>query len=244
MAVQCTGSIAPGPGRIRDFRHRLLGGAGDDMLLGGPGDDRLDGGPGRDFILGGSDWDVAVYSDSPDGVTIFLDDSNLIVGNGGHAEGDILVGIEGVTGSDHDDLLDGTNNSKSNLLDGGAGDDALWGGGFDHPDTLVGGPGDDQLHAIVHPGIMEGGPGNDTFQYYGSRVESNGEIKDFTKGDDMISLDFYNGSVSGADLDTMLQGSSGNVLDLSLLGPEFVDFGSITLNVPVSTLDASDFIIA
>ena len=25
MAVQCTGSIAPGPGRIRDFRHRLFG---------------------------------------------------------------------------------------------------------------------------------------------------------------------------------------------------------------------------
>ena len=25
MAVQCTGSIAPGPSRIRDFRHRLLG---------------------------------------------------------------------------------------------------------------------------------------------------------------------------------------------------------------------------
>ena len=25
MAVQCTGSITPGPGRIRDFRHRLLG---------------------------------------------------------------------------------------------------------------------------------------------------------------------------------------------------------------------------
>ena len=25
MAVQCTGSIAPGPGRIRDFRHRLVG---------------------------------------------------------------------------------------------------------------------------------------------------------------------------------------------------------------------------
>ncbi len=25
MVVQCTGSIAPGPGRISDFRHRLLG---------------------------------------------------------------------------------------------------------------------------------------------------------------------------------------------------------------------------
>ena len=28
MVVQCTGSIAPGPGRISDFRHRLLGGLG------------------------------------------------------------------------------------------------------------------------------------------------------------------------------------------------------------------------
>ena len=25
MVVQCTGSIAPGPGRISDFRHRLIG---------------------------------------------------------------------------------------------------------------------------------------------------------------------------------------------------------------------------
>ena len=38
-------------------------------------------------------------------------------------------------------------------------------------------------------------------------------------------------------------GSSGNVLDLSLLGAEFADFGSVTLTVPASTLDASDFII-
>ena len=37
MAVQCTGSIAPGPGRIRDFRHRLLGAAElvDDLVFDG-----------------------------------------------------------------------------------------------------------------------------------------------------------------------------------------------------------------
>ena len=52
-----------------------------------------------------------------------------------------------------------------------------------------------------------------------------------------------NGAVSNADLENMLDGSSGNILDLSLLGAEFADFGSVTLNVPVSTLDASDFII-
>ena len=52
-----------------------------------------------------------------------------------------------------------------------------------------------------------------------------------------------NGAVSNADLENMLDGSSGNVLDLSLLGAECADFGSFTLNVPVSTLAASDFII-
>lgn len=42
----------------------------------------------------------------------------------------------------------------------------------------------------------------------------------------------------------MLRNSTGNVLDLSLLGAGFEDFGEITLNVPVSTLDASDFVIS
>ena len=61
-------------------------------------------------------------------------------------------------------------------------------------------------------------------------------------GEDLIAFDF-NGDVSTSDLNNMLTGSRGNVLDLSLLGPEFADFHDIFLNVPVSTLDASDFII-
>ena len=105
----------------------------------GPSDDSLTGGTGRDVLLGGEGADVAVYSDSPAGVTIFLDDTKLIVSSGGHAEGDILVGIEAVTGSRHHDLLDGTNNSTINWLSGGGGNDALWGGGHDHADSLVGG---------------------------------------------------------------------------------------------------------
>ena len=90
---------------------------------------------------------------------------------------------------------------------------------------------------------MIGGPGNDIFEYFGSRMDTDGEIQDFAKGEDLIAFDFFNGDVSASDLNNMLTGSRGNVLDLSLLGPEFVDFEDIQLNVSVSTLDESDFII-
>ena len=91
--------------------------------------------------------------------------------------------------------------------------------------------------------MLIGGPGDDTFEYHGSQF-SGGEIEDFTKGEDTIAFAFSNAEVSAADLDNMLRNSTGNVLDLSLLGPEFEDFGELTLNVPVSTLDASDFVIS
>ena len=122
-------------------------------------------------------------------------------------------------------------------------DDTLWGGGFDHPDVLHGGAGDDHLLTLSHPGIMIGGPGNDKFEYYGRRMDTDGEIQDFTQGEDLIVFDFSNGDVSASDLNTLLRDSRGNVLDLSLLGPEFTDFEDIQLNVPVSTLSASDFVI-
>ena len=57
-------------------------------------------------------------------------------------------------------------------------------------------------------------------------------------------FNFSVGDITTSDLDNMLRNSSGNVLNLSLLGPEFRNFGDLTLNVPVSALDASNFIIA
>ena len=67
---------------------------------------------------------------------------------------------------------------------------------------------------------------------------------DFTKGEDTIELAFSNADVSASDLNNLLRNSTGSVLDLSLLGPGFEDFGELTLNVPVSTLGASDFVIS
>lgn len=218
----------------------LFGGAGDDILLGGPGDDRLQGDAGADILLGGPGRDVVSYTDSPAAVDVGL---RFGRGEGGTAEGDILVGIESIIGSDHDDELDGRDDRQSNVLSGGRGDDILFGGGHDHPDRLQGGPGADHLQARKHPGVMEGGPGADRFEYFGRQMDSDGEIVDFTKGEDLIVFDFSNGDVSEADLDAMLQGSNGNRLDLSLLGPEFAEFGDIELNVQVSTLSVSDFII-
>ena len=205
------------------------------------------GGVGADYLNGGEGIDIVSYSDSQvspagAGITVSLANDMLVPGSGGYAEGDILIGVEGVIGSAGDDHLDAADNGSIDGLQGGAGNDTLRGGG-DGPDHLDGGGGDDHLLALNHGGEMVGGPGNDTFEYSGNEF-SGGEIEDFTKGDDMIKFAFSDADVSVADLNNMLRNSSGNVLDLSLLGPGFEDFGELTLNVPVSTLDASDFVIS
>lgn len=82
----------------------IRGGAGWDMLVGGPGADRLDGGEsgameddeGTQTIAEDVDW--AVYRHATEGgVTVNLD---TMMGEGGDAMGDVLVGIELVWGSD------------------------------------------------------------------------------------------------------------------------------------------------
>ena len=167
----------------------------------------------------------------------------LVPGRGGHAEGDLLIGIEGVGGSQGNDELDATNNGRFDALFGEGGNDTLLGGGGGHPDHLEGGPGDDHLRAHSDGGTMVGGPGNDIFEYYGPRF-AGGEIQDFTKGEDKIKFDFgESGLIEEDDLGRLLRSSQGNVLSLELLGAGFEDFGNLTLNVSVSTLSVSDFII-
>ena len=199
----------------------LFGDEGNDILLGGPGSDGFDGGAGADVFIGGDDdgADVVVYSDSPSGVTVALNDSLIPVGRGGHAEGDVLLGIEGLVGSPHDDRLEAGGNGRHDVLDGGHGNDTLR-GGIDDADYLIGGAGDDRLVALEHGGIMEGGAGNDIFEYAGSDF-TGGEIKDFTKGEDRIQLTELN--VDAAQFARLLRSSSGNELDLGRLGAGFED---------------------
>ena len=166
----------------------IRGGGGDDVLRGGRGNDTLDGGEGEDtiradlgddwilgsrdadYINGGDGFDTVDYSDSPrgggflhDGVRIDIGSSSLIVlGRGGHAEGDILVNIEKVIGSRYDDKIEVNDIWGASIFDdpvaheayGGDGDDELWGFEVDY---LNGGPGDDTL--VTHDsGVVEEAP--------------------------------------------------------------------------------------
>jgi Ca2+-binding RTX toxin-like protein len=102
----------------------ILGLGGNDIILAGGGNDILSGGKGFDILNGGSGRDTADYSDAATGVTV-----NLALGlalNDGDGGIDVLVSIENVTGSAHNDVITGDN--QANELAGGAGNDLLSGG--------------------------------------------------------------------------------------------------------------------
>ncbi|WP_108723972.1 malectin domain-containing carbohydrate-binding protein [Hyphococcus luteus] len=134
----------------------LFGGAGADTLAGGDGDDILYGGAGADSLEGGAGQNWASYEDATSAVTY---DGETPANGAGDAQGDILVNIYGVEGSDFDDLLRG-GVSSADVFDGGAGDDTLEGRGG--ADTLIGGAGVDSL---------DGGDGFDTAVFEGLRSE-------------------------------------------------------------------------
>lgn len=101
----------------------ITGGIANDSLSGLEGDDTLQGGAGADLIDGGSGFDIASYAGSAAGVTVDLGQG---IARGGDAEGDVLTGIEGLTGSTFADVL--TGDAGANRLSGGGGNDRIDGG--------------------------------------------------------------------------------------------------------------------
>lgn len=131
-----------------------------DSLYGGAGNDLLDGGPAADLLDGGEGFDLAYYANSKQGVNIQLaDPAKGISGTatGGDATGDTLISIEGIVGTNANDILKG--NSEANEFIGNNGSDELY--GYDGNDTLYGGNGDDQLSGGNGNDIIDGGTGND-----------------------------------------------------------------------------------
>jgi len=143
----------------------LIGNGYDNVLSGLGGNDDLEGGAGADTLDGGWGVDSAIYADSPAGVTV-----NLLWGSasGGDAEGDKLISIESLYGSEYDDGLFGDNGANS--LQGEGGSDTLLGFGDDDflegslgQDSLNGGDGDDRLSGGPGGDTLVGGPGADKF---------------------------------------------------------------------------------
>ena len=140
----------------------LYGTAAADVINGLNGNDTLKGFGGADRLDGGAGIDTVFYGDSTSGVGI-----NLATGRGvgGSAEGDTLISIENVFGSNFNDSLTGT--SGNNQLHGQDGNDVIKGGGGD--DLLDGGTGNDILVSDVFGhSTLDGGSGDDTFKGTGA----------------------------------------------------------------------------
>lgn len=120
-----------------DFDDILTGDAKANWLDGGIGDDILKGGAGADMLIGGVGTDTVLYTNSTMGVSVDLNVTGQ-QGSTGDAAGDVLSGVDNLTGSNFDDVLHG--NGANNILLGGTGNDMLIG---DFADTMDGGIGID-----------------------------------------------------------------------------------------------------
>ncbi|MBB5537214.1 VCBS domain-containing protein, partial [Rhizobium giardinii] len=114
----------------------IIARGGNDVLNGAGGNDTLSGGAGNDVIDGGTGIDLLDISDASSGVTFTLVQSTT------NTSADLSVAglgietyrnIEGIIGSDHDDILGGS--GFADQIYGGAGSDRMTGGGG--ADTFV-----------------------------------------------------------------------------------------------------------
>ena len=135
----------------------LYGTAAADTITGLNGDDSLKGFGGADRLDGGNGIDTVFYGDSTAGIGINLDTGR---GVGGSAEGDRLISIENVFGSNFNDSIIGS--TAANQLHGAEGNDVIKGGGGN--DYLDGGSGDDILGAGLGQCVLDGGSGDDTLK--------------------------------------------------------------------------------
>ncbi len=155
--------------------ENIWGSASPDLLIGDENDNLIGGDAGADHIDGGAGTDTADYMGS-DAVVV-----SLVAGasnTGGHAAGDVLVGIENVRGGAGADSI--TGNNADNVLSGMDGVDTLVGGAGN--DTIVPGKGDDAT--------LTGGDGADRFVI--AKGDGNNTITDFdaTEGDKLVLVGF------------------------------------------------------
>ena len=119
----------------------LDGGAGNDELFGGAGNDTLIGGTGANLLDGGAGTDTASYAGSAFGMLVAINGSNSngVAFSLGSTDGDSLISVENIIGSNFADNISGS--AVANSISGGGGDDFISGGGG--ADSLNGGAGID-----------------------------------------------------------------------------------------------------
>ena len=210
-----------------DGANRLSGGGGNDRLSGRGGDDVLEGGAGADRLLGGAGMDTVSYAGSDEAVTVDLEAGTR---EGGHAEGDVIVQVENVTGSGYGDVLGG--DDGANRLSGGGGDDRLSGWGGD--DVLDGGAGADQLLGGGGDDVLDGGAGADRLLGGGGD-----DVLEGGAGADQLFGDTGKDELRGEDGDDVLAGGVGADRLLGGSGVDTVEYvnsdGAVTVDLEAGT---------
>ncbi|MBV6656358.1 MAG: hypothetical protein KI785_01190, partial [Devosiaceae bacterium] len=211
-----------------DRSDSLLGDGADNILTGGDGNDQLEGRGGADRLEGGDGVDTVSYESSATGVDIDLASG---VNTLGDAQGDVLVEIENIVGSDHADRLGG--DDLVSTLVGGGGDDVLI--GREGGDTLIGGAGSDTASYEeslqgVNVDLQAGfGVGGD------AEADSLTGIENLTGSGlaDTLSGDAGDNSLTGGAGDDVLVGRAGaDALDGSI-GADTADYTASTAGVTI-----------
>ena len=149
--------------------ENALGGAGDDVLTGNPIANILDGGLGADTMAGGAGDDQYVVDDLADVVTENAGEgldtawvkAVMPVTLGPNVEIVRLYGAANAATGGNTATQLVANPILASTLQGGTGDDVLWGSALDN--ALRGGGGDDIIRAQGGGGIFAGGAGNDHY---------------------------------------------------------------------------------
>src|SRR4029450_5047157 len=174
----------------------LFGGPGDDRLFGGSGSfDGLIGGAGDALLHGGPGQDLAEFFGAPNGVTADLEAGTAT----GHGT-DRLVAIEGLVGSNFDDVLFG--DGVSNLLVAQKGDDVVDARGSG---TL------EELGAD----LIDGGGGEDVLD-----GDAGADIVTFEDAPGAVTVDLTLGTATGWGADSLsgIEGIVGWVFEDTLTG--------------------------
>jgi uncharacterized protein YjbI with pentapeptide repeats len=171
-----------------------------------------------DFMDGGDDVDTVELTEGSD--AFFLHDSfsgfhsslNLTADDNGKSGTARIANIENINSGLGDDIVDLTSPDYSlagqNItVDGGSGDDTLW--GSDANETLKGGIDDDVLFGGAGTNVLTGGAGADEFQF--TKSSTNDTVKDFSLGDG-DTLKFFN--KGGAQFDLGSVSLTGDVLSI------------------------------
>jgi VCBS repeat-containing protein len=199
----------------------LDGRAGDDRLEGNAGDDILIGGAGADQLIGGEGFDIADYSTAAEGGTADLGNP---ANNTGDAAGDTYTSMEGIRGSEFDDLLRG--NGSANSLEGGDGDDYLRGRGG--ADSLDGGAGidiADYQSASTGVTVDLGNSSNNTGEAAGDTFASIEGVRGSDFDDILVGDSGDNVLIGGAGNDTFVGGDGADAI-FGGSGIDTVDYGS------------------